>query len=63
MVNVGNFMTIWNILWPFGIIYGRLGNSLWSFVLFFPIWNVGTKKNLATLDYSRFLGQNFILGL
>jgi hypothetical protein len=24
MVNVGIFMTIWNILWPFGIIYGRL---------------------------------------
>jgi hypothetical protein len=31
MVNVGlfydhleYFMTIWNILWPFGIIYGRL---------------------------------------
>jgi hypothetical protein len=23
--------------------------SLWSFVIFFPIWNVWTKKNLATL--------------
>jgi hypothetical protein len=23
--------------------------SLWSFVVFFPIWNVWTKKNLATL--------------
>jgi hypothetical protein len=22
---------------------------LWSFVIFFPIWNVSTKKNLATL--------------
>jgi hypothetical protein len=23
--------------------------SLWSFVIFFPIWYVWTKKNLATL--------------
>jgi hypothetical protein len=23
--------------------------SLWPFVIFFPIWNVWTKKNLATL--------------
>jgi hypothetical protein len=24
--------------------------SLWSFGIFFPIWYVWTKKNLATLD-------------
>jgi hypothetical protein len=24
--------------------------SLWSFGIFFPFWNVLTKKNLATLD-------------
>jgi hypothetical protein len=28
-------------------------NSLWSFVLFFPIWNVWNKKNLATLIKTR----------
>jgi hypothetical protein len=45
----------WYILWPFGIFYGHLVKfmavwyGLWSFVIFFPIWNVGTKKNLATL--------------
>jgi hypothetical protein len=26
--------------------------SLWSFVIFFPIWNVWTQKNLATLVMS-----------
>jgi hypothetical protein len=42
------FMPIWNIFWPFGIIYGPL-------VLFVVIWNICpnfeclTKKNLATL--------------
>jgi hypothetical protein len=41
-------MTIWNILWTFGIIYCRW-YSLWSFVIFLPIWYVWTKKNLATL--------------
>jgi hypothetical protein len=44
-------MIIWNILWPFGIIYGRL-YSLWEFVIFFPIWKILTKKNLATLMLS-----------
>jgi hypothetical protein len=45
------FMTIWNILRPFGIIYGRFGIcSLWSFGVFFPFWYIWTKKNLATLD-------------
>jgi hypothetical protein len=50
------FMTIWNILWPFGIIYiwsfgiiyiwpfGKY--NLWSFVLFFP--------NLECLDQENF---------
>jgi hypothetical protein len=38
-------MTIWNTLWPFGMY------SLWSFVIFFPIWNVWIKKNLATLQH------------
>jgi hypothetical protein len=28
--------------------------SLWSFVIFFPIWNVWTKKNLATLLWATF---------
>jgi hypothetical protein len=54
MVNVGifddhleYFMTIWNILWPFGIIYGRL--VLFVVICYiFPIWNVWTKTNLAT---------------
>jgi hypothetical protein len=40
-----NVMTIWNILGPFGIIYG----ILWSFGIFFSFWYVWTKKNLATL--------------
>jgi phosphotransferase system glucose/maltose/N-acetylglucosamine-specific IIC component len=48
MVNVGifydhleNVMAIWYNLWLFGIV--------WSFVVFFPIRNVWTKKNLATM--------------
>jgi hypothetical protein len=28
--------------------------SLWSFVIFFPIWYVWTKKNLATLFVTQF---------
>jgi hypothetical protein len=48
MVNVGYFMTIWNILGPFTIII-VVCYSLWSFVIFFPMLNVRTKKNLATL--------------
>jgi hypothetical protein len=45
------FMTICNILRPFGIIYGRLVyvHNLGSFGIFFLIWYVWTKKNLATL--------------
>jgi hypothetical protein len=27
--------------------------SLWSFVIFFPIWYAWTKKNLATLDLTK----------
>jgi hypothetical protein len=43
-------MTIWNILWTFGIIYGRLVYVVCGHLLYFlPIWNVWTKKNLATL--------------
>jgi hypothetical protein len=35
-------MAIWYNLWPFGIVCGHL-------LYFSPIWNVRTKKNLATL--------------
>jgi hypothetical protein len=57
-------MVIWNILRPYGIIYGRL----WSFGIFFLIWYVLTKKDLATLvpmlfasglcSESRWVGKN-----
>jgi hypothetical protein len=36
------FMAIWYNLWPFGMVCGHL-------FYFSPFWNVGTKKNLATL--------------
>jgi hypothetical protein len=39
-------MAIWYNLWPFWY-------SLLSFGIFFPIWNVWTKKNLATLQLIR----------
>jgi hypothetical protein len=42
------FMIIWNMSWPFGIMYG----SLVKFVVIwyiFPFWYVWTKKNLATM--------------
>jgi hypothetical protein len=45
----------WYIFWPFVIFYGHcvyftaFWSSLWSFGIFLPIWNVWTKKNLATL--------------
>jgi hypothetical protein len=49
------FMTIWNILRPFGIVCGHLVlGSLWSLGKFFPFWYVWTKKNLATLIPSPF---------
>jgi hypothetical protein len=35
-------MAICYNLWPLGIVWGHL-------LYFFPIWNVWTKKNLATL--------------
>jgi hypothetical protein len=41
------FTAIQNNLWQFGIC------SLCSFGIFFPIWNVWTKKNLATLGLTR----------
>jgi vacuolar-type H+-ATPase subunit I/STV1 len=46
------FMTIGIILWPFGIIYGRL---VWFVVIWYilPILVFWTKKNLATLHRSR----------
>jgi hypothetical protein len=54
MVNVGIFydhlecfMAIRYNLWPFGIVCGHL-------VYFSPIWNVWTKKNLATLFEAKF---------
>jgi hypothetical protein len=40
------FMIIWNFKLPFGIIFGRLV-YLQSFGIFFPIWFVWSKKNLA----------------
>jgi hypothetical protein len=48
-------MTIWNILWP--LVFMAVWYYLWSFVIFFPIWNVWTKKNLATLPHN----QSFLL--
>jgi hypothetical protein len=56
-------MTIWNILRPFGIIYGLLVNLvvIWYFWSF---WNVWTKKNLATLAITHlFVSKNFALCL
>jgi hypothetical protein len=50
----------WYIFWPFVIFYGHcvyftaFWSSLWYFGIFFPIWNVWTKKNLATLVCERF---------
>jgi hypothetical protein len=51
MATFGVFMTIWNSLWPFGIIYGRLVciGSVWSFGIYSPFWYVWAKQNLATL--------------
>jgi hypothetical protein len=49
------FMTIWNILWPFVLIYGRLVYVVCG-VIFLPFWYVWTKKNLATLSQRPFLG-------
>jgi hypothetical protein len=50
MVNFGTFydhleysMANWYNLWPFGIVCGHL------VYVFFPIWYVWPKKNLATL--------------
>jgi hypothetical protein len=40
-----HFMTTWNILLPFGIIYG----CLWSYGNFSPVLVCLTKTNLATL--------------
>jgi hypothetical protein len=44
------FKTIWNILRPFGIIYGR---SIYQFVVIWCIFSqfgtIGPNKNLATL--------------
>jgi hypothetical protein len=49
------FMTIWNILLPFGIIYGLLVKFVIIWYIF-PILHVWTMKNLATLVMTR--GQN-----
>jgi hypothetical protein len=46
MVNVGVFYD--HLECFMAILY-----SLWSFVIFFPIWYVWTKKNLATLNRTR----------
>jgi hypothetical protein len=47
--DVGIFMTIWNILWPFDIIYGRLVQFVVIWYIF-SLWFVLTMKNLATLQ-------------
>jgi hypothetical protein len=44
------FMTIRNILRPFGIIFGHFVYIVCGNLnIFFPFWYVRTKKNLATL--------------
>jgi hypothetical protein len=42
--NMVHFMAIWNMLWPFGLIYGRL-------VYFVVIWYIFT--NLVCLDQDK----------
>jgi hypothetical protein len=42
-------MTIWNILRPFGVIYGRFVINCDYLVYFFLLWYVLAKKNLTTL--------------
>jgi hypothetical protein len=42
MANVVYFMTIWNILWPFGIIFA-VWYSLWSIVIFFQFGMFGPR--------------------
>jgi hypothetical protein len=42
------FLTIWNILRPFGILYGNLVQFVVIWYMF-QCWYVWTKKNLATL--------------
>jgi hypothetical protein len=49
------FTAIWYNLWPCGI------GSLWPFGMSFPIWYVGTKKNLATLMYSGLMNRFFLV--
>jgi hypothetical protein len=50
MENVGNFMAIWNILWPFGIFCGHLVYfvTIWyisrAFGTFSPFWYVIPRK-------------------
>jgi hypothetical protein len=41
----GIFMAIWYNLQPFGLVCGHLC------IVLFPFWYVGTKKNLAALDF------------
>jgi hypothetical protein len=44
------FMTVWNILQPFGIFYGSLSYVVCAYAIFIAFWYVWTKTNLATLD-------------
>jgi hypothetical protein len=48
-IDGGIFMTIWNVLWPFDIIYGRLVQFVVIWYIF-SFWFVLTMKNLATLQ-------------
>jgi hypothetical protein len=47
------FMSVWNILWTFGIFYDHLVHFVLTFcvnlVHFFPVLVLCTKKNLATM--------------
>jgi hypothetical protein len=42
MENVGIFMTIWNILRPFGKFYGNLVQFVVICGIFFPFWYIWT---------------------
>jgi hypothetical protein len=49
MENVGIVMTIWNILRPFGIFYGRMTKFAFTWYTF-PVLVCLDQKNLATLE-------------
>jgi hypothetical protein len=47
------FMTIWNILLPFGIMYGHLVQFVVIWYIFPQFSMFGPRKNLATLSSSK----------